>query len=198
MSSIAWATRSRRHVEVRLIAITNRNLRQEVEAGRFRRDLFYRISVTALTVPPLRERVEDIDVLVEHFNRRLSMRHNVPMRQFGPGVMAALRALLWPGNVRELRNVIESLLLTGSDELVTLADLPADLSSSPQESPRPIPGAPASPTSLVDAERRTIERALAHEHGNLAGAARRLGISRSTLYRKLGRYGLEAEETALR
>jgi transcriptional regulator of acetoin/glycerol metabolism len=178
-----------RQVDVRLITITNRTLRAEVEAGRFRRDLFHRISVTSLTVPPLRERVEDIEVLVEHFNRKLSMRHRVPMRQFGPGVMAELRSLPWPGNVRELRNLIESLLLTGSDELVTLEDLPQDLfanatPSGPASAPEPL-----SPR-LEDAEREMILRAMKSEHGNLAGAARTLGISRSTLYRKLGRYGM--------
>ena len=85
-----------RQVNVRLMAITNRDLRAEVEAGRFRRDLFYRISATSLTVPPLRERQEDIEMLVDHFNRLLATRHHVPMRRFGPGAMEALLSLAGP------------------------------------------------------------------------------------------------------
>jgi transcriptional regulator with PAS, ATPase and Fis domain len=170
-----------RPVDVRLIAITNRVLRAEVEAGRFRRDLFHRISVTTLTIPPLRERVEDIEELVEHFNRKLSARHCVKLRTFGVGVMAAFRSLPWTGNVRELRNVVERLLLNGGDELVTLDDLPAELLG---DAPSPS----REPASLADAERQMIMQALLSEHGNLAGTARTLGIARSTLYRKLGRY----------
>ena len=180
-----------RQVDVRLITITNRTLRAEVAAGRFRRDLYHRISVTSLTVPPLRERVEDIEVLIEHFNRKLSMRHNVPMRHFAPGVMGELRSLPWHGNVRELRNLVESLLLTGSDEIVTLEDLPPEFSERPF-APENSQGPMSATAKLADAERDTILRAMTSEKGNVAGAARRLGISRSTLYRKLGRYGADS------
>jgi transcriptional regulator with PAS, ATPase and Fis domain len=177
-----------RPVDVRLITITNRTLRDEVAAGRFRRDLYHRISVTSLTIPPLRDRVEDIDVLIEHFNRKLSLRHCVPMRQFAPGVLAELRSLPWPGNVRELRNVVESLLLTGSDALVELTDLPPELLQLSHAAPAT--KEPVIPKArLADAERTMILHAMAAEHGNLARAARALGISRSTLYRKLERYG---------
>jgi transcriptional regulator of acetoin/glycerol metabolism len=172
-----------RRVSVRLIAMTNRDLRAEVEAGRFRRDLFYRVSVTSITVPPLRRRVDDIDLLTEHFNRLLSVRHGVPMGRFGPGVMEALRAHGWPGNVRELRNLVERLLLTCGGETIGLADLPAEFTRAAEAEPS---------SSLIDAERETIRRALQQEKGNLAGAARRLGISRSTIYRKMLRYGLES------
>jgi transcriptional regulator of acetoin/glycerol metabolism len=184
-----------RQVDVRLIAITNRTLRAEVEAGRFRRDLYYRIGVTSLTMPPLRDRIEDIEVLIEHFNRKLSMRHGVPMRRFGPDVIAALRALPWPGNVRELRNVVESLLLTGSGDPATLQDLPPELlaqgAASLARDAAPLAPAERAAGLLADAERDTILRAMKAEHGNLASAARSLGISRSTLYRKLGRYGVD-------
>ena len=171
-----------RQVDVRLIAITNRTLRNDVEAGRFRRDLFHRISVTTLTIPPLRDRAEDIGELVEYFNCKLSARHRVPIRQFGPGVMSALRSHPWTGNVRELRNVVESLLLTCTDDLVTLDDLTPELLG---QTPAPLPRDSA---SLADAERQMITETLLAKHGNLAGTARSLGISRSTLYRKLGRY----------
>lgn len=167
-----------RHVDVRLIAMTNRTLRHEVEAGRFRRDLFHRIGVTSLTIPPLRARADDIPELVEHFNQRLSARHHVAPRQFPPEVMAALAAQPWHGNVRELRNVIESLLLHEASSTVALDELPADLHAPPRElAPRP--------TSLEDAERAAIGLALRQAQGNMAAAARQLGISRSTLYRKL-------------
>jgi DNA-binding NtrC family response regulator len=171
---------------VRLIAITNRDLREEVEAGRFRRDLFYRISVTSVTVPPLRSRSDDIEPLVDHFNRLLSTRHHLPMRRFATDAMDALRRYRWPGNVRELRNLIERLLLISDNELVTLDDLPSDLIDGPVASRREV-----ACTSMGDAERDAIVRAVDHEHGNLAAAARRLGVSRSTIYRKMSRYGLD-------
>ena len=180
-------TRPRR-VNARLISITNRDLRAEVEAGRFRRDLYYRISVTSITVPPLRERPDDIEPLVVHFNRLLSTRHHVPLLRFAPGVMAALRSLPWPGNVRELRNLVERLLLTGGDAEVTLDDVMLTLTGvRPAQAKAVAPHAP--PASLDDAERDAILHALRHERGNLAAAARRLGVSRSTIYRKIGRYG---------
>jgi transcriptional regulator of acetoin/glycerol metabolism len=183
-----------RRVEVRLIAMTNRNLRDEVAAGRFRRDLFHRISVTALTVPPLRERTGDIDLLVEHFNTQLAARHGVAPRRFPPAVMAALRAAAWPGNVRELRNVVESLLLTATEPEVGLAELATSLHGAEAKAASP---APPPPSSLQEAEQEMIARALRKAHGNMAGASRLLGISRSTLYRKIERYGLESLMTSL-
>ena len=170
-----------RHVDVRLIAITNRNLRDEVAAGRFRRDLFYRIAVTALTVPPLRDRGGDIDLLAAHFNEQLATRHGVAPCAFTPETLAALRALAWPGNVRELRNVVESALLTGADPVMSL----------PDAATRPQPAFPAPLASLQDAEHDMIARALQQAHGNIASASRLLRISRSTLYRKMERYGLD-------
>jgi transcriptional regulator of acetoin/glycerol metabolism len=174
-----------RPVNVRLIAITNRDLRAEVEAGRFRRDLFYRISVTSLTVPPLHSRVDDIQPLVDHFSRLLSARHQVPMQNFSVSAMNALRQYRWPGNVRELRNLVERLILTNSNELVTLDDLPPELVSGAV-----IFRPDGMSASLDDAERDAILRAIDYEHGNVAAASRHLGISRSTIYRKMSRYGL--------
>ena len=170
-----------RHVDVRLIAITNRNLRDEVAAGRFRRDLFYRINVATLTIPPLRDRGGDIDLLIAHFNDKLAERHSVVARVFGPEIRAALRSLPWEGNVRELRNVVESLLLTGGDLVVALQELAT--SSYPGKA-EPMTSAPLA--SLQEAERDMISSALRQTNGNIASASRLLGISRSTLYRKLG------------
>ena len=172
-----------RHVDVRLIAITNRNLAGEVAAGRFRRDLFYRIKVTALTVPPLRERGHDIDLMVAHFTAQLAARHGVPARHFSADELAALRALPWPGNVRELRNMVESLLLTG-DALPVLGPVLEQVEEA-SKAPHPAPLA-----SLEDAEHDMIARALREAHGNIARASRLLRVSRSTLYRKIERYAL--------
>jgi sigma-54 dependent transcriptional regulator, acetoin dehydrogenase operon transcriptional activator AcoR len=179
-----------RHVDVRLLAMTNRNLREEVESGHFRRDLYYRISVTRLRIPPLRERDIDIDLLVEHFNRRLAQRHGVAERRLSAEIMAVLRAYSWPGNVREIRNVIENLLLTSSEEVVSLDELPAELLDE-TATVSVVPPLPDQSTSLEDTERLAIARAVRSAGGNLAQAARALGVSRSTLYRKLELYRLD-------
>jgi len=179
-----------RRVDVRLLAMTNRNLHDEVKSGRFRGDLYYRISVTRMRIPPLRERDIDIDLLVEHFNRRLAQRHAVPLRRLNAEVMAVLRAYSWPGNVREMRNIIENLLLTSREEEVALDELPAELldETGTVATAEPVP---LQSTSLEETERAAIARAVHGAHGNLAQAARSLGVSRSTLYRKLELYQLE-------
>jgi len=182
-------------VDVRLIAMTNRHLREEVAAGRFRRDLYHRLSVTSIQPPPLRERERDIDLLVAVFNRQLAERHGVRERPFGEPVMAMLRAYAWPGNVRELRNMVESLLLMAEGEAVTQDEAAAFLEMPPQQAGfsavSPVPAAAGGTVaSLEQAERAAIARAIVQSHANLAEAARSLGISRSTLYRKMERYGL--------
>ncbi|MGS0757810.1 sigma 54-interacting transcriptional regulator, partial [Roseateles sp. GG27B] len=116
-----------RRVDVRLLAMTNRDLLDEVQSGRFRRDLYHRISVTRIRVPPLREREQDIELLTAHFNCSLAERHGIVPRNFGPEVLAMLSAYSWPGNVRELRNVVESLLLTCDDLQVACEELPEEL-----------------------------------------------------------------------
>jgi transcriptional regulator of acetoin/glycerol metabolism len=184
-----------RHVNVRLLALTNRNLLEEVEAGRFRRDLYHRISVTRLRIPPLRERPADIELLVERFNRQSAQRHAVPEKRFGAQVMELLNAYHWPGNVRELRNVIESLVLTSGETEVAVEDLPEEvLRAAAREAATCVAAEPLlqEAASLDDMEHQAIKRALQASRGNLTQAARVLGISRSTLYRKVQRYGLEA------
>ena len=176
-------------VDVRLLAMTNRDLLKDVEAGRFRRDLFHRIGVTRIRVPTLREREADIELLTAHFNREVAERHGISSRSFGADVMATLRAYEWPGNVRELRNVVESLLLTSNESVVECGELPEELLAAVGREPPTTSAAPA--TSLEESERLNIVRAVQSVHGNLAQAARALGISRSTLYRKVERYHLE-------
>jgi len=182
-----------RRVEVRLLALTNRTLLDEVAAGRFRRDLYHRISVTRIRPPPLRERPGDVELLVEHFNAALAERHEVPRRRFGPEVLRLLAAYHWPGNVRELRNVVESLLLMSDAPEVRLDELAAGLSSEPIGATPAVPEAadPVTAASLETTERAAIVTAVRLCHGNLTAAAKSLGVSRSTLYRKVERYRLQ-------
>jgi transcriptional regulator of acetoin/glycerol metabolism len=180
-----------RRVEVRLLAMTNRTLLDEVSAGRFRRDLYHRIGVTRIRPPPLRERTGDVELLVAHFNAALAERHEVPPRRFGPEVLRLLAAYQWPGNVRELRNVVESLLLMSDAPDVRLDELAAGLSSEPiGPPPEPAQAAGEAPASLGASERAAIVEAVRLCHGNLTAAAKSLGVSRSTLYRKIERHRL--------
>ena len=180
-----------------LLSLTNRNLQAEVEAGRFRRDLFYRLSSTVLTIPPLQDRGEDVLLIAEHYNRKLARETGRDLLIFGDEVQAALLAHSWPGNVRELRNAISSLHALAKSRHVTLADLPRAVTT-----PAPAPVDPsllaahdrlqAGSVSLRMAEVLLIESALAQHRGNLSSTAKALGISRPTLYRKLHDYGIEA------
>lgn len=181
-----------RPVDVRLVASTNRDLRQEVAAGRFRRDLFYRVSTVSIQVPPLRDRGSDSLLLLEHFNRKIASRRDGQTLHFTAEAIDALLAHRWPGNVRELRNLVERLHLLSSDGIVRLRDLPVDILGVPHTAEpalhKAVPGTPV--VSIEDAERQAVLNALEAEHGNLSRTAQRLGISRPTLYRKLENYGI--------
>lgn len=177
-----------RRVDVRLVTMTNRNLLEEVKAGRFRRDLYYRISVTKLRIPPLRERDDDVLLLAEHFNGTLSRRHGVPPLRLAPEVRSALLAHDWPGNARELRNLIESLLLMTTAGEIGLEELAPFLA--PAGSPAVLAPEAGRPATLESTECAAIRHALVSARGNFVAAACSLGISRSTLYRKAERYGL--------
>ncbi|NTV09561.1 MAG: sigma 54-interacting transcriptional regulator, partial [Zoogloea sp.] len=190
-----------RKVRFRLIAATNRKLREEVAEGRFRMDLFYRVAVTSVNIPPLRERRGDIRELALHFLARFTAEHGLGRRHLAAATLARLEAYSWPGNVRELRNVIESMLLTSQDEVLHEERLPAELLDGPGT---PAPGAllPADTATggrrLEGAERKLIEEAIASAGGNLTRAARELGIAKSTLYLKLRKYGLDQALTSAR
>ena len=183
-----------RAVDVRLVASTNRDLKAEVEAGRFRRDLFYRISAVSIQIPPLRERGDDALLLVEHFNQKISARIGSEPLEFSPEALDALTAYRWPGNVRELRNLVEKLHILARGLRVELSDLPDEFRHTecavPSEDGQTMPEAAAPVRSMEDAERQVVKDALVAEGGNLSRAAQRLGISRPTLYRKLEQFGI--------
>jgi DNA-binding NtrC family response regulator len=174
-----------RRVDVRLVLATHRSLEAEVAGGRFRDDLYYRINVVGLTIPPLRDRPDDIPPLAEHIVRRLAARHRRPVRGFTRTAMALLTTHHWAGNVRELENAIERALNLASGTLITEADLPAALTLSPDSGPRP-------PADQVAVDRAHLLDALDRCHWNHQRAATTLGISRTTLWRKLREFQIQA------
>lgn len=173
--------------DVRVVAATNRDLKGEIAAGRFREDLYYRLNVVNIHVPPLRERKDDIPLLAGSFLKEFSDDNGKSVEGFDPKARAALYAYAWPGNVRELRNCIESAVVMASGGLVTLDDLPPGVSTSASDSDIRVP--PGS--SLADAERILIRETLAAQGGNKSRTAEVLGIGRKTLYQKIQDYGLE-------
>lgn len=177
-----------RPVDVRLVALTNRNLKEEVAAGRFRRDLYFRIATVTLEIPPLRERLGDIDQLIDHFNHLFAAKYGVEALTIEAEARHAMRHHDWPGNVRELRNLIESLTLMSTERTVHLDDLPEEMGgpSDSDEVRQTLDGG----GSLEDTERQAIEQAIEAGDGNLSLVAKTLKISRSTLYRKMKQYGL--------
>jgi transcriptional regulator of acetoin/glycerol metabolism len=190
-------TRPRR-VEFRLVSATNRELRDEVAAGRFRMDLYYRVAVTSLRIPPLRERPEDVELLAEHYLRLFAEERGAGPRDLSPEARTALRRHRWPGNVRELRNVVEAVGLVASDAAVAWADLPEEIRAAGAPPVRSGGGHSQSGGALRESEAETIRAALYDERGNLTGAARRLGIAKSTLYAKIRDLGLADEVAAAR
>jgi DNA-binding NtrC family response regulator len=170
-------------VDVRILAATNRHLADEVAAGRFREDLFYRLDVVGLRVPPLRERPEDVPLLARHFMDGLAVHLGIPPLPFSREVLDVLSAYPWPGNARELRNFVERSLILGAFPLDSLAehDLAAEVEGQPLD---------AGGELLADVEKRHILAVLEDADGNKAEAARRLGISRKTLERKCALWGL--------
>jgi DNA-binding NtrC family response regulator len=172
-------------VDVRVIAATNRDLKKEVDAGRFREDLFYRLNVIRIDIPPLRERPEDIPLLVHHYLQHFNKEHGRELT-ISPKAMSLLQAFKWPGNVRQLRTMIESVCILTPGKEITPRQLPDDVRQDPEAGPqlRLTVG-----MTVRDAERELIRATLAEHNGNKAKAARILGLGRKTLYRKLEEYG---------
>lgn len=184
-------TRARK-VDFRLVAATNRDLRKDVDAGRFRMDLFYRVAVVGVMIPPLRDRSDDIPDLAAHFVGQLAERHQAQPPRLSNGLLEALKRHTWPGNIRELRNVIESMLLTAPGSELTEEDLPVELCGLSRLPPTAeVSGSASSLTAMECAERDAILIRVRACEGNLAAVARELGIAKSTLYVKLKKFGLE-------
>jgi DNA-binding NtrC family response regulator len=167
-------------VDVRLIAATHRDLKQEVAAGRFRQDLYYRLNVFQITLPPLRERVEDIVPIAEAFIAELNPVLGRKVQGLSPEAVRILEAYSWPGNIRELRNVIERAMILARGELIRPEHLPREI--------RPQRAGESGPLSLAEVEAAHIRKVVEQCGGNLKKAAELLGIARSTLYEKLARY----------
>jgi len=182
-----------RQVQFRLVAATNKDLRAEVTAGRFRMDLFYRLSVTSLRIPPLHERKDDIPLLVARFGEEVARRHGMPEKRWPPAVLAALEQYDWPGNVRELRNVVEGMVVMAMGETLTPDDLPPEIAALVPKAPAAVEvdAPPGTMGSLEAAERAAINSAILRNQGNFTRAAKELCISKSTLYLKVKKYGLE-------
>jgi len=177
-------------VNVRIVAATNRNLRQEAAAGHFRLDLYYRLSVVVLAVPPLSARPDDVPALAQHFLRHFATQLRQRPLTLSPEVLHALQAYAWPGNVRELRNVLErAAILTPPGQPLEVAGLPLEVQLAAQPGPTASLAA-EDERSLRNAERQHIRRVLLEVGGNKAEAARVLGIAHTTLYRKIQEYGL--------
>jgi two-component system response regulator HydG len=182
-------------VDVRIIAATNKDLTDLIANGSFREDLYYRLNVVSLHVPPLRDRREDIPLLADHFLRHFAEKNRKPVKGFTPEAMDRLVRGDWPGNVRELMNAVERAVVLARSDYLDVGDFPG---TGPPPAGDPgagaSPGGPAPPTvgdvSLEEVEKTTILQTMTATGGNKSEAARRLGITRKTLHKKLKGYGL--------
>jgi DNA-binding NtrC family response regulator len=188
-----------------VIAATSHDLKQLVADGKFRSDLYYRLNVLPIVLPPLRERRADLDALCEHLLEQIAKRTGMPQRELTPSARAALAAYDWPGNVRELRNALEqagmltdNISLTAEDfasilsinPKVPVAESGATLAEAAASSIDPAPTVRPLAEAIAEVERNLVKAALASSAGNKASAARMLGISRATLYQKILDFGL--------
>ncbi len=177
-------------VNVRILAATNRNLRTLVEDGQFREDLFYRLSVVAIDLPPLRERKDDIPLLVEHFLKKHCGRYQIPLIRISDEALQVLAEYNWPGNVRELENVVEHLVVLGKGDLIKSEHLPAQIRQARSRIAAIRLELPEEGISLEEVEKEILLRALEKHHWHQTRAARYLNISRKTLIYRMEKYGL--------
>jgi DNA-binding NtrC family response regulator len=175
-------------VDVRLVAATNRNLEQMVKDGKFREDLFFRLNVVRITTPPLRERPEDIPMLLEHFISVFSKENAYEPVTIEPGALKHLQTYPWPGNIRELRNFAENTVVLRRGGKVTEFDLEPKFRGESPPPPSMLTATPANPYSVGDNEKRLLREALMKSRGNRTKAAVLLGISRRTLHRKIAQW----------
>ena len=178
--------------DVRIVAATNRDLKKEIEEGRFREDLYYRLNVVNIHVPPLRERRDDIPLLAMAFLKEFAHENGKNIEGFDSKTRSTLYAYAWPGNIRELRNCVESAVVMARGSLVGVDDLPPSIRSSGEERDIRIP----SGSSLAETEKILIRETLAAQGGNKSRSAEILGIGRKTLYQKIEEYGIEPPSAA--
>jgi two-component system nitrogen regulation response regulator NtrX len=178
-------------VDVRVLAATNKRLDELIEQGTFRADLFYRLNVIPFEIPPLRERLEDVPLLVEHFNQKFSFAYNKKLKKFEQDAIEALQNYSWQGNVRELKNTIERVVIMHSKQKVSAADLPSFGGEEPPASSYRFP----SFKEATDAyQREFIQRKLEEAEGNITKAAEIMGVDRSHLYRRMKYLGIQVKE----
>ena len=177
--------------DVRLITATNKNLEELVKAGKFREDLFFRLRVVEIVMPPLRERAADIPLLAQTFLREFAKENSKPVKDFTTDAMQSLTDYAWPGNVRELRTAVEHAVVLAHGERITLRDLPVSVKNAGQLAAAPQRLLASSDLTVKDAEKQLIIRALKDCDGNRTRAAQKLGMSRRTMHRKLHVYQLE-------
>jgi two-component system nitrogen regulation response regulator NtrX len=180
-------------VDVRVVAATNKDLEQEIAQGRFREDLYFRLAVIPLALPPLRQRREDVPLLVDHFIAVFARELGRRPKSVAGEALERLEAYAWPGNVRELRNLVERMMIMAPGESIRLADLPPALAgTNGDRSPAPWEqDFPSLRAARAAFEKRFIERKLAEHGGNISRTAEALGLERSNLYRKMRAYGVE-------
>jgi DNA-binding NtrC family response regulator len=184
------------NVDVRVVAATNKDLRQEIGHGRFREDLYFRLNVVELHAPPLREHAQDVPLFVEAYLEHFAKEHGLPRKQVTPQALKQLMSYRWPGNVRELRNVIERLAIMGNDP-IELGDLPDYVLPDRSIPPHGLGLTPGAQT-LKDfrdwAERTYIEATLRSNDWNVSKTAERLGVERTNLHKKIKQFGIERDE----
>ena len=179
------------HVDVRIIAATNRNLEDDVREGKFREDLFYRLNVMNLHIPPLRERDEDIPLLALHFLKKYVQKNRKDLKGFTPAAMDVLTKSAWPGNVRELENVVERAVILAMSPYISDKDFPPSLMASyHQDHKDKMPASGLGGKSLDEIESQAISETLEQTQGNKSEAAKLLNITRTTLNNKLRKYNI--------
>ena len=177
-------------IDVRIISATNRDLNKMVTSGEFREDLFYRVNLITVEIPPLRDRQNDIPLLVEHFLERMRSIYKRPGLRVTKQAMEWLKRLSFPGNIRELKNLVERVVLISQSDEIDLDDFTTEFKSGPQKSSaRSIPEVGA--MTIEEVEKKMILKALKHYENNITKVARSLGLSRAALYRRLEKFDIK-------